>query len=60
MKKEIKLSLFILTITFLLVSCSHQQATERKVASQSCLDSIRPEYQSYFDSVEKCLEKATN
>lgn len=57
MKKIIKASLFILTAGLLLVSCSHQKNEERSVASQSCWDSVKGEYQSYFDSVEKCIEK---
>jgi uncharacterized protein YcfL len=60
MKKWVQLSSSLLAITFLLVSCSSQQTTERNVASQSCMNSIKPEYQSYFDSVEKCLEKTPN
>ena len=63
MKKLIKLSLFILTLLFVLVSCSHQQPVDRAIATQSkraCWDSVKGEYQSYFDSVEKCIEKESD
>jgi hypothetical protein len=63
MKKFIKSALFILTLTTVLVSCSHQQSQERSVAAQtpkSCWDSVKGEYQSYFDSVEKCIEKESD
>jgi hypothetical protein len=64
MKKTIKLSLFILTMSVclspLLVSCSHQKTTERSMASKSCWDSVKGEYQTYFDSVEKCIEKESD
>jgi len=58
MKKSVKYLLFILVLVNLLVSCAHKKVQERKVASKSeCLDSVKGEYQSYFDSVEKCIEK---
>lgn len=58
MKAYFKLPLFTLMLLILtLVSCSHQKPQERSVAAQSCLDSVRPEYHSYFDSVEKCMDK---
>lgn len=60
MKKLIKLSLFILTVCLLVVSCSHQNQEKRSVASQSCWDSVKGEYQTYFDSVEKCIEKESD
>jgi hypothetical protein len=63
MKNLIKPSLFILTLVTLLVSCSHQPAQERAIAAQSkqsCWDSVKGEYQSYFDSVEKCIEKESD
>lgn len=60
MKKITKLSLFILTTTLLLVSCSHQTPKERSVASENCWDSVKGEYQTYFDSVEKCIEKESD
>lgn len=60
MKKLIKLSLFILTVCLLVVSCSHQKPKERSVASQSCWDSVKGKYQTYFDSVEKCIEKESD
>ena len=64
MKKPIKLSLFnlamILTTGLVVVSCSHQNHSERSVASQNCWDSVKGEYQTYFDSVEKCIEKQSD
>lgn len=61
MKKSVITMGLILTITTALVSCSHQApvASEpnRDVASKSCWDSVKGEYHSYFDSVEKCIEK---
>jgi hypothetical protein len=63
MKNSIKLPLFILTVSFLstlLVSCSHQPVPERRVAAVNCWDSVKGEYQSYFDSVEKCIEKQSD
>ena len=60
MKKYIPLAIFILTFTTILVSCSHQTKEDRSVASQSCWDSVKTEYHSYFDSVEKCIEKQSD
>ena len=66
MKQYFKNSLLILTITTSLVSCSHQPMHEqpdgqkRAVAAQSCWDSVKGEYNSYFDSVEKCIEKESD
>lgn len=47
-----------------MVSCSHHQNSlssqnhgDRSVAAEECYDSIRGEYHSYFDNVEKCIEK---
>jgi carbonic anhydrase len=60
MKNLIKTSLFILTLTTLVVSCSHHAPQERGIAGKegpSCWDSVKTEYHSYFDSVEKCIEK---
>ncbi|MGZ3788256.1 MAG: hypothetical protein ACXVLQ_07015 [Bacteriovorax sp.] len=57
MKTAVKLFLFVLTLTLGLVSCSHQNTESRSVASKSCWDSVKGEYNSYFDSVEKCIEK---
>lgn len=59
MKKSIQLALFILTTGLLVVSCSHQNP-ERSVASKNCWDSVKAEYHSYFDSVEKCIEKQSD
>ena len=60
MKKFIKSLLFILTFALFLVSCSHLTPAERSISSQSCWDSVKGEYQSYFDSVEKCIEKQSD
>lgn len=63
MKKLIKPSLFILTLVTILVSCSHQIPQDRAIAAQSrqsCWDSVKGEYQTYFDSVEKCIEKESD
>jgi len=60
MIKKIKSTLFILTIGILLASCSQLRPAERSVASKTCLDSVKGEYQSYFDSVEKCIEKESD
>ena len=63
MKKLIKPSLFILTLLTVLVSCSHQKPQDRAVAAQSqksCWDSVKGEYQTYFDSAEKCIEKESD
>jgi len=58
--KAIKSSLFILTLGFIMVSCSHHKPNERSVASPDCWDSVSGEYQTYFDSVEKCIEKQSD
>ncbi len=55
-KSVIVLSLF-LTFTSSLVSCSHRQVPGRSVASTDCSEHVKGEYHSYFDSVEKCIEK---
>lgn len=63
MRNFIKASVFFLTLATLLVSCSHQPNKERTVASHadsSCWDSVKGEYQTYFDSVEKCIEKQSD
>jgi hypothetical protein len=55
----IKITLF-LTVVAIMVSCSHQNSQvppERSVASKQCWDSVKGEYHSYFDQVEKCIEK---
>ena len=56
-------SLFFFILLAQLVSCSHRQhssnpasSSERAIASEKCMDSIKGEYHSYFDKVEKCLE----
>jgi hypothetical protein len=51
-----KISLFLLVL--LLASCAHHESAQRKIAAESCWNTVKPEYHSYFDSVEKCLEKA--
>lgn len=60
MKKYIPWAFFILIMSTILVSCSHQTKEDRAVASKSCWDSVKPEYHSYFDSVEKCIEKESD
>lgn len=52
---KIYISLLILT---LIASCAHETTPERKTASANCYESIKVEYNSYFDSYEKCIEKA--
>jgi hypothetical protein len=49
-------AVFLMCILALSYSCSSTKAPERDPSSQSCWDKVRPEYQSYFDSVEKCIE----
>ena len=48
----------ILTLGTSLVSCSHQSTppNDRFLASQQC--PVKGEYHSYFDEVEKCIEKS--
>ena len=70
MKNYTKSSFTFLTLALLfstlVVSCSHQMehaegdSQKRSVANQSCWDSVKGEYNSYFDSVEKCIEKEPN
>jgi len=63
MKKSFIVLNIILTISFGLVSCSHQSPSstqDRAVASKPCWDSVKGEYHSYFDQVEKCLEKQSD
>jgi hypothetical protein len=60
MKNSIITLGLILTLGSVLVSCSHQGASEsgtaeRYIASKGC--PTKGEYHSYFDDVEKCLEK---
>lgn len=55
-----KLSFILLTVSFFVVSCSHQKIEERSVASKTCWDSVKGEYQGYFDSVEKCMENQSD
>lgn len=55
-KSVITLGLF-LTFAASLVSCSHQNYQGRDVASSDCAEHVKGEYHSYFDSVEKCIEK---
>jgi hypothetical protein len=49
-------SLLITCILVLSYSCSSSRPPEREPSSKSCWDKVKPEYQSYFDSVEKCIE----
>ena len=63
MKKLIKLSLFTLTLVLIVVSCASHKPQDRAIATQSkhqCMDSVKGEYQTYFDSVEKCIEKESD
>lgn len=63
MKKWIQCSLFTFILSMFLVSCAHQPTQDRAVAAQnskSCWDSVKGEYQNYFDSVEKCIEKQSD
>ncbi len=46
----------LMCILVLSFSCSSTKAPVRDPSSQTCWDKVRPEYQSYFDSVEKCIE----
>ena len=57
MKKSVITLGLILTLTGVMVSCSHQntQTPERYVASEGC--KVTGEYHAYFDEVEKCIEK---
>lgn len=57
MKKSVITLGFILTLTSVVVSCSHQQpgVPDRYVASEGC--KVKGEYHAYFDEVEKCIEK---
>lgn len=59
MKKSVITMSLILTLGSMMVSCSHQAeqtgSPERFVASKGC--PTKGEYHSYFDEVEKCLEK---
>lgn len=60
MKKSVITLSLILTLGSVLVSCSHQDSTNstgpnRYLASKDC--PVKGEYHSYFDQVEKCLEK---
>ena len=56
---SVKIIMF-LTFVITSVSCSHQSSqnpSDRSLASDKCFDSIKIEYHSYFDQVEKCIEK---
>lgn len=58
MKKSVIVLGLILTLGSMVVSCSHQTETgpNRFLASQDC--PVKGEYHSYFDQVEKCIEKS--
>lgn len=61
MKKSVITLGLILTIASALVSCSHQTtegSSGRYVASDRC--PVKGEYHSYFDEVERCLEKESD
>lgn len=60
MKKTVINAILFLGLTTFMVSCSHQETQnhhDRKTASSECEKHIKGEYHSYFDDVEKCLEK---
>lgn len=57
MKKSVIVLGLFLTFSTALVSCSHHSVPGRSVASTDCSDHVKGEYHSYFDSVEKCIEK---
>jgi hypothetical protein len=52
------MKILLAILALCLCSCAHHESADRKIAAQSCWSTIKPEYHSYFDSVEKCLEKA--
>lgn len=60
MKKSVITLGLILTITSALVSCSHQTPgnPDRYLASEKC--PTKGEYHSYFDEVEKCIDKSND
>jgi hypothetical protein len=53
-----KFSFILIATALFFVSCAHHDSADRKIAAESCWNTVKPEYHSYFDSVEKCLEKA--
>lgn len=60
MKKSVITLSLILTLGSMMVSCSHQSVDgsdgpQRYVASKGC--PTKGEYHSYFDEVERCMEK---
>lgn len=57
MKNSVITLSLILTLTSIVVSCSHQEpgVPDRYVASAGC--KVKGEYHAYFDEVEKCIEK---
>lgn len=64
MKKSFTSFMFLTLISIVSVSCSHQssqhgeyQQYHRDVASSDCSHVRNAEYHSYFDNVEKCIEK---
>lgn len=61
MKKSVITLSLILTLTSMMVSCSHQNTSEsqepsRYSASVGC--PVKGEYHAYFDDVEKCMDKS--
>lgn len=48
--------LTLLIVLVPLCSCSTTKSAERDIASKECIEKVKPEYQSYFDNVEKCIE----
>jgi len=55
---QINFHLFLFSI-LILAGCAHQEKAQRNVAAESCMNKIKPEYHSYFESVEKCLESSS-
>jgi hypothetical protein len=49
-----RLGTILILVSF--CSCSHYEPVKREVASDNCTDQSKPEYHSYFDSYEKCIE----
>ncbi len=49
-------NMFLFIFCATLASCASMQNQKRNPSSDSCWEKVKPEYQSYFDSVEKCIE----
>lgn len=58
MKKFIILFLIFLVIIVVFISCKDRgREPSMPMVQKNCKDSVKGEYHSYFDSVEKCIEK---